>query len=79
MTGKNIKQLKGTVVKVSSKDTVKVRVERYEAHPKYKKFRTLTKQYLVHDPGNTAKEGETVFIEETRPISKNKHFKIVSA
>lgn len=79
MTGKNIKQLKGTVVKVSSKDTVKVRVERYEAHPKYKKFRTLTKQYLVHDPGNTTKEGETVFIEETRPISKNKHFKIVSA
>ena len=79
MTEKNTKQLQGVVVKVSGKDTVKVRVERYEAHPKYKKFRTLTKQYLVHNPGNTAQEGDTVTIEETRPISKTKHFKIVTA
>lgn len=78
-TGATKKQFKGVVQKVSGKDTVRVKVERYEAHPKYKKFRTLTKQYLAHDPGNTAKEGDTVMIEETKPISKNKHFKIVSA
>lgn len=77
-TGTIKKQFKGIVQKISGKDTVRVQVERYEAHPKYKKFRTLTKQYLVHDQGNTAKEGDTVLIEETRPISKNKHFKIVT-
>jgi small subunit ribosomal protein S17 len=73
------KQFKGIVQKVSGKDTVRVKVERYEQHPKYKKYRTLTKQYLAHDPGNTAKEGDTVLIEETRPKSAKIAYKVGAA
>jgi small subunit ribosomal protein S17 len=46
-------------------------------HPKYKKFMRRTKKFLVHDKGNTAKEGDKVEIRETRPISKRKHFELV--
>lgn len=65
---------KGTVVKAAMKDTATVAVSRYVKHPKYKKYRTLTKNYLVHDPGNTAAVGDTVTIVASRPISKRKHF-----
>ena len=66
--------LKGTVVKSAMKDTMTVEVTRYVQHPKYKKYMELSKKYLVHDVGNTAKVGDIVLIKETRPISKNKHF-----
>jgi small subunit ribosomal protein S17 len=69
--------LKGTVVSAKMQDTITVAVERYVKHPKYKKFMRRTKKFLVHDAGNTAKEGETVEIRETRPISKRKHFELV--
>lgn len=69
---------RGTVVSAKMKDTVSVLVSRYVKHPKYKKFQTLTKKFLAHDAGNTKKEGETVTIRETRPISKRKHFEVVS-
>jgi small subunit ribosomal protein S17 len=69
---------RGTVVSAKMKDTVAVLVSRYVKHPKYKKFRTLTKKFLAHDAGNTKKEGEVVTIRETRPMSKRKHFEVVS-
>ena len=69
--------LKGTVVSTKMQDTITVAVERYVKHPKYKKFMRRTKKFLVHDAGNTAKEGETVEIRETRPMSKRKHFILV--
>lgn len=59
------------------KDTITVAVERYVKHPKYKKFMRRTKKYLVHDAGNTAKEGEVVDIGETRPISRRKRFELI--
>lgn len=68
------KVLRGTVVKSAMKDTVTVLVSRYIKHPKYKKYFTRSKKYLVHNPGNTVKVGDVVAIRETRPISKNKHF-----
>ncbi len=71
------KTLVGTVVSTKMKDTVTVAVNRYVKHPKYKKYVKKTKKYLAHDPGNTKKEGERVTIQETRPISKRKHFVIV--
>jgi small subunit ribosomal protein S17 len=71
------KILRGIVVGVGMKDTVKVSVTRYLKHPKYKKFVKRVKKYLVHDPGNTSQVGDNVSIQETRPISKNKHFKVV--
>ncbi|PIR82809.1 30S ribosomal protein S17 [Candidatus Kaiserbacteria bacterium CG10_big_fil_rev_8_21_14_0_10_59_10] len=70
------KVLRGTVVKAAMKDTVTVAVERYEQHPKYKKYMRKTKKYLVHDAGNTASVGDTVSIREIRPMSKRKHFTI---
>lgn len=66
----------GTVVKTAMKDTATVAVDRYVKHPKYKKYQTLTKKYLVHDPGNTAKVGDKVTIVACRPISKLKRFKL---
>jgi len=68
----------GVVVKTAMKDTATVAVDRYVKHPKYKKYQTRTKKYLVHDPGNTAQVGDKVTIVACRPISKNKHFKLAS-
>ncbi|MBI5456774.1 30S ribosomal protein S17 [Candidatus Kaiserbacteria bacterium] len=70
------KVLVGTVVKTAMKDTVTVRVERYVKHPKYKKYISRSKKYLVHNPGNTMQVGDKVSIRETRPISKHKSFVI---
>lgn len=60
-------------------DTAVVAVSRYVKHPKYKKYIKHTKKLAVHNPGNKAKEGDVVTIRATRPLSKTKHFEIVSA
>ena len=65
--------------KVGMKDTTVVRVDRYVKNAKYKKYFVRSKKYLAHDPGNTAQVGDKVTIIATRPISKLKHFKIVSS
>ena len=70
--------LSGTVVSTKMTDTITVIVDRYVKHPKYKKFERLSKKFLVHDAGNTAKAGQLVSIRETRPLSKRKHFELVS-
>lgn len=77
-TTTNRRTLRGTVVSTKMKDTITVAVERYEKHPKYKKYMRRTKKFLVHDAGNTAKEGEVVDIRETRPLSRHKHFELVT-
>jgi small subunit ribosomal protein S17 len=75
----NRRVLRGTVVSSTKmKDTITVVVDRYVKHPKYKKYQRRSKKYLVHDVGNTAKEGQKVDIRETRPISKHKHFELVT-
>lgn len=71
------KVLSGTVVSDKMKDTVVVSVERFEKHPKYEKFVKRRKNFKAHDAGNTAHIGDKVQIVETRPISKDKHFKLV--
>ena len=70
--------LSGTVVSTKMTDTITVIVDRYVKHPKYKKYERLSKKFLVHDAGNTAKEGQIVDIRETRPMSKRKHFTLVT-
>ena len=75
---KKTKTLTGTVVSAKAKDTVTVAVNRYVKHPKYGKFMKKTKKYLVHDEGNTAKEGDKVTIVSCRPMSKMKKFTLVS-
>ncbi len=75
---KQQKILKGTVVSDKMDKTVVVAVSRFVKHPKYQKFLKITKKYKAHDEGNVHKVGETIEIAETRPISKDKHFKVVS-
>lgn len=71
------KQFTGKVVSVKMKDTVVVEINNYVKLPKYEKFVQRTKRYKAHDAGNTKKLGETVTIEETRPLSRDKHFRVI--
>lgn len=71
------KVLSGMVVSALMKDTVVVKVERYQKHPKYQKFIKRSKSFKAHDAGNTKKVGDKVEIRETKPISKDKHFVVI--
>lgn len=71
------KTLQGVVVSDKMKDTCVVAVERYLKAPKYGKYILRSKKYKADDKGNTKKIGDKVVIEECRPISKDKHFKVV--
>jgi small subunit ribosomal protein S17 len=64
--------LQGVVVSDVCDKTVIVRVERRVMHPVYKKFVTFSKKYAAHDENNRYRTGDTVRIEESRPISKRK-------
>lgn len=69
--------LDGVVMKAAMQKTVVVKVTRFEKHPKYHKYMTISKKYKVHDEDGTAKAGDKVTIVETKPISKDKHFTLV--
>jgi len=69
--------LTGTIVSDKTDKTVVVKVERRVKHPLYGKIIKRSKKYHAHDEGNEFREGETVRIEETRPISKLKTWKVV--
>ena len=69
--------LQGVVVSDKNDKTVVVRVERRFTHPLLKKTVRRTKKYHAHDEANTAKQGDLVRIEECRPISKNKSWKLI--
>lgn len=71
------KRLSGKVVSTSMKDTAVVVVSRYFKHPRYKKYIRTQKRYKAHDKGNLVSLGDEVVIEETLPVSKDKHFKVV--
>jgi small subunit ribosomal protein S17 len=66
--------LTGVVVSDKADKTVTVLVERRVMHPVYKKFISRSKKYAVHDETNAHKTGDTVQIEECRPISKSKRW-----
>ena len=69
--------LTGTVVSDKTDKTVTVKVERKVKHPLYGKIIRRSKKYHAHDEANEYKAGETVRIEETRPISKTKTWKVL--
>jgi small subunit ribosomal protein S17 len=69
--------LKGVVVSDKMDKTVVVSVSRFMKHPKYGKFYQVNKKYKAHDEENKYKTGDKVEIAETRPISKDKKFKVV--
>ena len=69
--------LTGTIVSDKTDKTVVVKVERRVKHPLYGKIIKRSKKYHAHDEGNEFKVGETVRIEETRPISKLKTWRVL--
>jgi small subunit ribosomal protein S17 len=69
--------LQGVVVSDKQNKTVVVKVERRFTHPVMKKTVRKTKNYHAHDESNAAKVGQTVFIEESKPISKLKTWVVV--
>lgn len=71
------KKLKGVVISDKMGKTVVVLVERYVKHPLYKKYIKKNKRYKAHDEKKEYKVGDKVVIEECRPISKEKHFRVI--
>jgi len=71
------KQKTGVVVSDKMDKTIAVSVERRLMHPIYGKFVKRTKKFFAHDDENTCKIGDKVRIMETRPLSKNKCWRLV--
>ncbi len=71
------KRLTGTVVSDKMDKTVVVNVTRYVSHKKYGKFYKIDKRYKAHDEANAYAVGDKVEIEETKPMSKDKFFKVI--
>lgn len=74
---KTRRQLVGTVVSDKGDKTISVLVETYKKHPLYHKRVKNSKKYAAHDDNNSAEMGDKVRIEETRPLSKKKHYRLV--
>ncbi len=72
-----INKLQGTVVSDKMEKTVVVKVERIKEHLRYKKRYKVHKNYKAHDEKGEYKEGDVVIIEETRPISKDKRWRVI--
>lgn len=71
------KEKVGVVVSDKMEKTVVVLVERTIRHPLYKKTIRRSKKFKAHDEANRCKEGDKVRIEETRPLSKDKTWRVV--
>ncbi|MCD6114770.1 30S ribosomal protein S17 [bacterium] len=71
------KTMIGVVVSDKMDKTVVVRVEKIKIHPKFKKHYKIHKKYKAHDEKNECKKGDLVIIQETRPLSKEKRWRVV--
>ncbi|MCD6085549.1 30S ribosomal protein S17 [bacterium] len=74
---KKRKKFEGIVVSDKMEKTVVVKVTKKFPHPLYKKISSYSKKYKVHDEKNECKIGDRVIIEECRPISKTKRWRVV--
>ena len=73
----NKKTMTGVVVSNKMDKTVVIKVERKFSHPVFKKVVKTTKKYKVHDEKNECLEGDFVRIQETRPLSKEKRWRLL--
>lgn len=71
------RQFQGTVVSNKMQKTVVVKVEGAKQHPKYKKRYRVSKKYKAHTGDGNFEIGDKVVIEETKPISKDKKWKVI--
>lgn len=78
MSERNARKVQiGKVVSDKMDKTIVVAVETYKEHNLYHKRIKYTKKYKAHDENNQAKIGDTVKIMETRPLSKDKRFRLL--
>lgn len=77
MKSKKKRQLKGVVVSNKMQKTIVVEVTRLKAHPLYKKRIRRSKKFMAHDEKNEARIGDWVIIEEVRPLSRHKRWRLV--
>ena len=73
----NRRVIQGVVTSDKMDKTRTVQVVRQIRHPLYKKFVKQTKKYMAHDEANDSHAGDTVLLMETRPLSKNKRWRLV--
>ncbi len=69
--------IQGTVISDKMDKTIVVSVERRKKHRLYHKVMTLTSHFKAHDPENECKLGDVVRIEESRPISRDKRWRVI--
>ncbi len=74
---KKRRRLEGIIVSDKMNKTRVVAVTRLKKHPRYQKYYKVTRKFKAHDEKNEHKTGEKVIIEETRPISKEKRWRII--
>lgn len=67
----------GIVVSAKMNKTISIAIKRQVKHPIYGKFIKQTSKLMAHDETNEAREGDTVRVMETRPLSKNKRWRLV--
>jgi small subunit ribosomal protein S17 len=77
MTATTKRQLQGVITSDKMDKTVVVRVERVKKHPKYLKQFTVRNTFKAHDEKNEYHVGDVVVIEETRPMSRDKRWRVV--
>ena len=75
---KKRRRLKGIIVSDKMDKTVVVAVKRYKTHPRYKKKYSVVKRFKAHDEKNKFKVGDIVEIVETRPLSKEKRWRVIT-
>ena len=73
----SLKERIGLVISTKMQKTVVIKVENRFSHPVYAKTMVKTKKYLVHDESEICNIGDQVLVQECRPLSKKKHWKLV--
>ena len=74
----NPRQLTGVVISDKADKTITVKIERKVKHPTYSKIMKRSSKIHAHDEGNTAKIGDVVTVQECKPYSKSKTWKLLS-
>ncbi|WP_028487278.1 30S ribosomal protein S17 [Thiomicrorhabdus chilensis] len=75
---KKARTMQGVVVSNGMEQSIVVRTDRFIKHPKYKKFVRKSTKVMAHDSENTCGVGDSVTIQECKPLSKNKSWTLVS-
>jgi len=72
-----LKEQIGIVISNKMEKTIVIKVENRYPHPIYAKTMVKTKKYLVHDENQTCNVGDQILVQESRPLSKKKRWKLV--